>query len=323
MRELAQQAGTTIEFARTFWRAMGFPVVSDDQPNFASDDVEALAAWAAAVEAGTVDRDTMVSLIRAQSYNMDRLALWQMEAIVARIQRRDGVDDTTARAYVLEHMSEYDSFVSAQLAYTWRRQMEWLAERVDNEIHARTEHDLHDVLPLPRALGFADMVSFTSTARQLGSRELTELVQGFEFTARDVITTNGARVVKMVGDAVLYIADDVVTAARVGLALIEAVRTNPQLLPVRASLVWGRIVSRSGDVFGPAVNLASRLIDVAPRDCLYTDESTAALLAKSPYAADFLQLLRDPVDLEGIGELSPVELKWSDPALMESLWLPD
>ena len=34
------------------------------------------------------------------------------------------------------------------------------------------------------------------------------MLEGFENTARDVITSRGARVVKTIGDAVMYISDD-------------------------------------------------------------------------------------------------------------------
>lgn len=322
MVELAARAEVPIDFARTFWRGMGFRNVADDVPNFGESDVRALRGWATALQTGKIDEITLVSLLRAQSYMMDRLALWQVEATVDTHQRRLGLDDSEARLRMLEDLDESDDFMADQITYSWRRHLVDLAERVDTEIKSRLAPVDSDGLPLPRALGFVDMVSFTSRSRQLGSRELARLVEGFEFTARDVITANGARVVKTVGDAVLYIADDVLTGARVGLAMIDAIGAQEHLLPVRASLVWGRIVSRSGDVFGPAVNLASRLMDIAPTDTLYTDASTAALLAKSPHAADFLMVDQIAEVLPGIGEVSPVELRWSSPAVRDDVWLP-
>lgn len=324
MNELAERAGVSIDLARTFWRGMGFPNVDDDVPNFGEADVRALRSWNVALRRGFIDETTLVSLLRAQSYTMDRMALWQVEAVVDDVQRRLGLDDTEARYVMLHYLDQADDFMAEQVTYAWRRQMVGLAERVDVEIRSRlapVEAD-KDNLPLPRALGFVDMIAYTSRSRQLGSRDLARLVQGFEFTARDVITANGARVVKMVGDAVLYIADDVLTGARVSLAMIDAIGAQEDLLPVRASLVWGRVVSRSGDVFGPTVNLAARLMDVAPPETVLTDPSTAALLAKSPSAADFLTVEHEPRLLPGIGEMTPVELRWAHPVVPETVWLP-
>ncbi|HHW82672.1 MAG TPA: adenylate/guanylate cyclase domain-containing protein [Actinomycetales bacterium] len=323
MEELAEQAGTTLEMARDFWRSMGFANVPDGEVRFVQADVHALRGWAVVVDSGRIDTDTAMSLIRAQSYNMERLALWQLEAAVEDLMRRFQFDDTAARIIFLDRLSEAREFMVSQLSYTWRRQVVDLVDRTIAELAERGEaHQPNEILPLPRALGFVDMVAFTSKARQVGSRELVELVQGFEFTARDVISANGARVVKTVGDAVLYVADDLLTAARVALAMKSAISDNPKLLPVRASLVWGRVVSRSGDIFGPAVNLASRLIDIAPPETVYMDEGTAALLSKHPRAADFLQVRRPTVAVPGIGEITPIELKWSAQPSPEEIWVP-
>jgi len=323
IHDLAERAGTSVEMARKFWRGMGFPNVQPDAAVFTEADVESLRGWSAMVERGVIDEQTMLSLLRALSYTVDQLAMWQVEAAVDFQQRRWDLDDIAARIVVLNGLPNVADFGIEQLQYAWRRRMVAAAERLDNEILQRSREPEHgDVLPLPRALGFVDMVAFTSRARQLGSRGLAELVQGFEFTARDIITANGARVVKTVGDAVLFIADDLLTAANVALTMIEAIRANPILLPVRASLVWGRVVSRSGDIFGPAVNLASRLIDVAPKDTVYMDESTGAMLAKHPRAGDFVQIPQPPVTLQGIGTISPIELRWVAPAAHSDLWLP-
>jgi len=323
MIELAERAGTTVEMARKFWRGMGFPEVPDDVENFNAADVRSLREWTEMLAAERIDEQTFLSLLRAQSFTVDQLAMWQIEAAVDYHERRWGLDDIAARIVVLNSIVRSADFGLDQVEYTWRRRVVALAERIDSEIAQRTQEPDHDVLPLPRALGFVDMVAFTSRARQLGSRGLAELVQGFEFTARDIITANGARVVKTVGDAVLFVADDLLTAAKVSLTMVEAIRANPILLPVRGSLVWGRVVSRSGDIFGPAVNLASRLIDVAPKDTVYMDQSTAALLAKHRLAGHFVQIQQEPVTLQGIGTISPVELRWAEPAAHNDLWLPN
>lgn len=322
LAELAERTGVSTDFARTFWRGMGFRNVADDALLFTEADVDALRWWVVALGTERIDETALVSLLRAQSYTMDRLALWQVEAMVDNVQRKLGIDDTAARYVMLQHIDESDDFMAEQITYAWRRHMVGLAERIYAEINARETPLLRDGLPLPRAFGFVDMVSFTTHSRQLGSRDLSRLVEGFEYTARDIITANGARVVKMLGDAVLYIADDVLTGARVSLAMIDAIGAQPDLLPVRASLVWGRVVSRSGDVFGPAVNLAARLMDAAPPGCLYADASTAALLAVSPRAADFLMKGHPTLELTGIGEVSPVELRWANPPSAEDVWIP-
>ena len=315
MVELAERAEVDLATARLFWRAMGFPNVADDAVTFTERDVEALRAMGVLVAGVATDRTTAVSLLRAQSYLADRLVLWQVEALVEDAGRRLKLDDTGARLVVLDHIAEVAGLLEGQLVYAWRRQLAALVERMHVEVAGRTvEESAGDTLPLPRALGFVDMVSFTSSSARLSPHELAALVQGFEFTARDVITSHGARVVKTIGDAVLFAADDVTTAARVALALLSAIHARPDLLPVRGSVVWGRVISRSGDVFGPVVNLAARLVDVAPPDTILMDPSTSERLAASPSAAEFRMVQHAPADMPGIGRMTPVELRRAEDA---------
>ncbi|MEI4908316.1 adenylate/guanylate cyclase domain-containing protein, partial [Klebsiella pneumoniae] len=72
------------------------------------------------------------------------------------------------------------------------------------------------------------------------------------------------RVVKTIGDEVMFIGlpNQVVDAA---LALRDAAAQSPDLLPVRAGVAAGPVVAHNGDFYGPVVNLASRLTDLAPR----------------------------------------------------------
>lgn len=313
MVQLAEEAEVSLATARLFWRAMGFPNVADDAVTFTHRDVEALRSLGELLSGLQLDRTTAVSLIRAQSYLADRLVLWQIEALVDDAIRRHRLDDTAARLVVLDRVAEIGEALEGQLVYAWRRQLAALAKRMDAEVSRRpVEEPSSDSLPLPRALGFVDMISFTSSSARLAPRELAELVQGFEFTARDVITSLGARVVKTIGDAVLFIADDLPTATRAAVRLIAAIDERPELLPVRTSLVWGRVLSRSGDVFGPVVNLASRLVDIAPARTVLMDPATSERLAASPGGKSFRYVTRPAIEIPGIGEMAPVELHVAD-----------
>jgi adenylate cyclase len=315
MVDLAAGADVPVWAARTFWRAMGFPDVGDDVVTFTDSDVTALRAIAGLVADSSIDLTTAVSLVRAQSHTTDRLALWQTEALVEDAARRLQLDDTSARLVVLDRLTQVGAVLEEQLLYAWRRQLAALAARIEQEVARRpTEEVDADTLPLPRALGFADMVSFTSTTADLGSHALTELVQGFEFAARDVITSHGARVVKTIGDAVLFIADDLTTAAEVAVDLVAAIEARPELLPVRTSLVWGRVVSRSGDVFGPTVNLASRIVDVAPPRTVLMDAASAEVLAGGVSAGRFDVRPWAEAEMPGIGTVPLRELRRAEPA---------
>ncbi|UNX55700.1 adenylate/guanylate cyclase domain-containing protein [Georgenia sp. TF02-10] len=308
--ELAARAGVTVDFARTFWRAMAFPNVQDHVVLFGDADVAALRVMGELVADGQLDESTVISLVRAQSHMTDRLVLWQNEALTDHAARRLGLDDASARLVVLDRVPALVDVLQAQLVYSWRRQLAALLVRTEAEVAEMGQPDTDPLhLPLQRALGFVDMVAYTRRSAELGPRALAELVQTFEYTSRDVITTRGARVVKTIGDAVLYVADDLPTAAAVAVDLVEALGAKPNMLPVRASVVWGRVLSRNGDVFGPTVNLASRLVDVAPPGAILLDKDTADALTASPAGREYTMVPRQVAELQGVGEVAPIELR--------------
>lgn len=306
---LAAAAGVPESMARGFWRSLGFPDVDADMVVFTDEDVHALRGVARLQELGLADERTTTSLLRAIGHVSDRLALWQTESLVEDVTRRFELDDTTARILYLDRLPEVVPALEELLGYGWRRLMAALAQRTHDQVSlSRGDDGVADRLPLARAIGFADLVSFTRRSAGLGPQALGALVEAFEDTARDVVTGSGARVVKMIGDAVLFVADDIRTATRVSLDLLDAIQALPSGLTLRSSLVWGRVLSRSGDVFGETVNLASRLADVAQPGAILMDRPSATTLAQAGMAG--IELVPQyPTEVAGLGLVAPVELR--------------
>lgn len=306
LKQAAELANMDTDSARRFWRAMGFPYIQDAESRlFTEYDVDVMRAHQDMINFKRTDEDTQNSLLRAQSHLADRLVLWQYEALVEEAEARHGLDELSARYWVLDHIDDYEEFLVYQMKYAWRRHLASFLRRTEVELENMRAGN--DVILLQRALGFVDLVAFTNRSGQLSPHQLVDFVQTFEFTCRDVISGLGARVVKMVGDAVLYIADDLATGAEVVSAILEALRATPNMPEVRASLVWGGVVSRFGDVFGPNVNLASRLCTVAPEGAIVVDRSTAeALRALNPRK----YLLEENLgsELRGIGFIESARL---------------
>jgi adenylate cyclase len=106
------------------------------------------------------------------------------------------------------------------------------------------------------AVGFADLVGFSLLSEQLTDRETAQLVERFEQTATDQIVIAGGRVIKMIGDEVMFSADPA-DVGEIALSLAESF-DSPELPSVRVGAASGRVVAQSGDLYGPAVNLAAR-----------------------------------------------------------------
>lgn len=317
--DLAQEAGRSPEYTQRYWQLLGLPVTDESAREFTHEDAESLRDLAQVSDDEGLDERTISSLVRSVGHSTERLSLWHFEALVDHVVRRDGVTDPEARLIVTRELPRLVPALEEQLLHAWRRQLAALVGRQAVEFGAGVRSDSvapvdGKDLPLPRAVGFADIVSFTRLTARLGASDFADFIHDFETRARDIVTTNGGRVVKTVGDALLFIADDVVTGANVALNLAKAAEVEDRdrdgivYRPVRVGLVWGRVLSRFGDVFGPCVNLASRLTDQAEPSTVLMDQLTAHRLVNNPR---FAQTQLEPREVQGLGVLSPVRLDWA------------
>jgi adenylate cyclase len=103
---------------------------------------------------------------------------------------------------------------------------------------------------------------------------------------------------------VLFATDDVRAGVGVALDLAETFGAETPT-PVRVGFVWGRVLSRFGDVFGAPVNTAARLTEEAAPGTVLVDEATAALLAGDGLALEPLAAR----EVDGLGALSPVQVR--------------
>src|SRR5699024_9174849 len=185
--QVARQIGITIGDVRTYWRSLGFPDVAVNEPHFTDADVEAIREVAGLVIDNTVSFPTSQNLVRAQGHSMDRLVLWQVEALVEEISERYELDDVSARLVGLDRVLDMRPLLENQLIYTWRRQLAALLGRIDRQFSKTTGLSTsEEQLPLERAIGIIDIVGHTSRTVRLARDELAEIVQEFESTARDV-----------------------------------------------------------------------------------------------------------------------------------------
>jgi adenylate cyclase len=107
-------------------------------------------------------------------------------------------------------------------------------------------------------------------------------------------------VVKTIGDEVMFATGDAAAAAEIALGLVVAHALDPELPDLRAGLASGPTLAWEGDLFGPTVNLASRLVNLARPGTVLVAEDLGEQLRHDPrFALRHLQ----PVRLQGIGSV--------------------
>ncbi len=277
-RRLTQAAvtevtGVPIETTRRFWRALGFPDIGDDERAFTDLDIEAVHLFQAMVGMGMVDIDSAVQMARVIGSSMARIAEAETGPGTTPILMSSG--DSVVDADQFAGMAgEWIPAMARLLEYVWRRHLQAATRR--SMLH-RARGTVEGISPVI-AVGFADMVGFTVLSQHLGDEELAAVVARFEELAHDTVVALGGRVVKMIGDEVMFVVQMATNAAQIGLSLAEAYAGDDLLSDVRVALAFGPVLVQDGDFYGPVVNLASRLVGVAhPGTVLVSDEFRTTL----------------------------------------------
>lgn len=272
--EVSGDAGIPLESARILWRSMGYADVGEAVA-FTEEDVTALHRMLHLIEIGKLDPDTANDLVRSLGQTTARLADWQINTLAGLLERRGVIDlaDGLAARTLGEFADELDALMpdlEALLVYVWRRAMATAVTRAaagGGSSPAGSESRLLTV-------GFADMVGYTRLSRRLPEHELAGLVQRFESVSSDIVAGAGGRVVKTVGDEVLFVTTSAEEAAKIAVGLHATHAEDDSVPEMRIGLATGQVVSRMGDVFGTTVNLASRLTAMAKPGGTLVDAET-------------------------------------------------
>jgi class 3 adenylate cyclase len=100
------------------------------------------------------------------------------------------------------------------------------------------------------------------------------------------------------------------SAAEIALSLVEGTRASDELSDVRVGLAFGPVLEREGDLYGPVVNLASRVTVIALPGTVVVGPEVAALLEHDP--AYTLRAMR-PRYLKNIGRTRLFALRRAEP----------
>jgi len=309
--EVAELADVDLEEARRLWRALGFPEVGDEQRVFTSADIAALTDAAGLLGADIVDRDGLVELARPLGNLMSRLAAAQTsfisEVLGARIAAGRKVEDPhlpdELAAQALITTRELLPVLERTTLYTWRRH---LAAEVGRALFPNGSGLDDHAASRPAAVGFIDISGYTRLSRNVDLTELARLLDEFETAVLDTVVAHGGRVIKNLGDEILFVIDDPASAAEATLQLLDMFTADDTLPQVHAGLAFGPVLDRGGDVFGPVVNIAARLANIARKGTIRVDQAMAHELAE---AKQYTLSVRPPRSVRGYLQLPSYRLR--------------
>jgi len=288
--EVAARAGVDVERARAIWQLLGVAV--PDGPAFSERDA---AFTRDAVQLGLASGD---ELLRVLGSSLARVADAGVSLYVQTVEPAYRAPDVDTMVWA----KDLASTASAAL-------------RLSDSLGAVFVHHLRQAIAVQRraqvggtqravfrlAIGFVDLVGFTSLSHHLSPVDLLELIGRFEERAFEVATACNGRIVKHIGDEIMFAALDADGGCTMAAELMKAFGTDG--LEPRGGLVFGEVISRLGDYYGPVVNLASRLADTAIPNELLVDAATAATARRFSFAPAGRRLLKgfdEPVEVHSL-----------------------
>ena len=278
LHELTRRANVSEEQVAELWRALGFADPMPGEKVFSKADMEVLDLVTALIDSGVAEPDLVLQMTRVVGSSIARIAISEVEAF--------GLDEEShgpLRGHAPSEVLDSPEFAARAgmvlptmpkiMEYVWRRHMQAAARSRVLRASATMEEGT------PQAVGFADLVGFTALSQQVSAHELAEVVSRFEALAYDTVARLGGRVVKMIGDEVMFNVADPREAAEIALTLAEIYRDDDELSDVRVGLAYGPVLEREGDCYGPVVNLASRIVGIAfPGSVVVSDELHTVML---------------------------------------------
>ena len=150
------------------------------------------------------------------------------------------------------------------------------------------------------AVAFVDLVASTELANRVEVGELTAALQRFEEAAFDIADEHDSRIIKLIGDEAMVVGWDARRVCGAVVDLLAFVGQQPMFDAARAGVAFGPSVQRDGDVFGPFVHLAARLVKEAPPGAALVTAAVASVigdLGVTPAGSRVLKGFDEPVEV--------------------------
>lgn len=238
-----------------------------DEP-VTAEEAEAIGLFVASME--LLGEEAAVQLARVTSSAMAKVA----ETLVGSFRLQLEIPRLDSGVRYIDMVKEY-SDITPTLLPMFVRSLDALLRQQILAVAKRmwSTDEEHSTVTLWRTVGFVDLVGYTEVTGSLSARDLAAVLIDFdERTARAVRQGNG-QVVKMIGDEAMFVTENPGDACQIALDLV-ATFDESRTAPVRIGLATGEMVSVFGDLYGPDVNLAARLVTVAEPDTVVVSQRT-------------------------------------------------
>lgn len=270
VRAIAAAANIPLETAVRLLQTGGLAVDDVDAPDWYTSDIE----WMRAADAATAifGEETVLALMRRAGVAMSQLSTAASSAF--RVNLGETGDREQPMTIVERNIGTRPLIdllldIVAQL-YRYHSRLSFRDDSVAAGRFSEVRH---------LSVGFVDLASSTELGAALFGPDLARAVTDFETVANRVTVRHGARIVKTIGDEVMFCALDASAVCRSALDLVEYCAGHDTFSSARGAVATGDVLEQEGDCYGPVVNRAARFAGAAPDGAVMVDAETVESLA--------------------------------------------
>ena len=283
-REVAEIVGIDVEQLRRFSAALGVPYADPDERRGTEADLGAARRMKAFLDAG-LPEEGMLQVARTIGMGTARIADANRELVIRTLTQPGDSERDIARRFAAaaEHMMPLIGptvvhALQANMLEQIRRDVIGTADLAAGEIGGTAQ----------LTVCFADLVEFTRLGEEIPAEELG-LVAGRLEEMASAVAEPPVRLVKTIGDAVMFVSAEAEPMVAAALNLIDAAEAEGEEFPwLRAGLSTGPTLPQSGDYYGRSVNLASRVTGIARPGSALLDAATREAAGEDRFVYSFI-----------------------------------
>lgn len=269
IEEVAERAGVPRELLERYQRALGIRVPEPGERTLTEDVLEMAKLARAFIDAG-LPEDGLLEVTRVIGLSMSQVAR-AVSQLTAESMLQEGDTERDVAIRLAEAARELTPMANRIFEHAFRvHQLEVLRSEVVGSAELATGQ-------LPGAqeytVCFADLVGFTRLGERLEPEQYGAVTERLGELAAE-IAEPPVRLVKLIGDAAMLASRETEPLLDAALAMQAAASEAEDLPELRVGVARGSAIPRAGDLYGRAVNLASRLTTIARPGSVLCDKAT-------------------------------------------------
>lgn len=307
-REVSSEKGIPLELLLVVREAMGY-AQADADDRMRDDELRVVPIIAQLLSRG-VDRAVIERLLRFYGDALRRVAeteadWWRRQIVMPSLA--SGLNEVEMMKVTAGWGEEFAPLIEQALLAFYRANQDhtWTENLIEEVEDALDRAGLRSRIATTPAICFLDITGYTRLTEERGDEAAAELVVRLTPLVQRPADRHGGKVVKRLGDGVMFHFRDPGDAVLAALEMLEAV-SDAGLPPAHIGLDAGPVVFQGGDYFGRTVNLAARIAEQAePGQVLVSQGVVDAVdtedVAFTPIGSVILKGVSQPVLLHSAG----------------------